>query len=309
MSIRPVKRLAVATPTVEGAGVKLRRAFGFGDTGAFDPFLLLDDFRNDRPEDYRRGFPWHPHRGIETITYVLSGTVEHADSLGNHGRLGAGDIQWMTAGSGIIHQEMPDGDADGRMHGFQLWANLPSSLKMTPPRYQDVTGGDIPEVIDDDGTRVRVVCGEFWGQRGPVDGIAAEPQYLDISIPPGRQRSLPVETTRHAFAYVFAGLGTFGDASEPRPVQTDTLDQDDADLMDVTRPTMAGDRSLVLFDRGDEIRVRAGEAGLRFLLVSGRPLEEPVAWYGPIVMNTAEQLQQAFAEFRAGTFLRHQRRE
>jgi len=212
MSIRAVKRQLIATPTVEGAGVKLRRVFGFEDTTDFDPFLLLDDFRNDRPQDYLKGFPWHPHRGIETITYVLSGTVEHGDSLGNRGLLDAGDVQWMTAGSGIIHQEMPQGDAQGRMHGFQLWANLPSSLKMTSPRYQDVKGGDIPEVIDDDGTRVRVVCGSFWGRRGPVDGIAAEPQYLDISIPPGRQRTLPIETTRHAFAYVFAGEGVFGDA-------------------------------------------------------------------------------------------------
>jgi quercetin 2,3-dioxygenase len=307
MSIRPVKRLATATPTVEGAGVKLRRVFGFEDTTDFDPFLLLDDFRNDRPQDYLKGFPWHPHRGIETITYVLSGTVEHGDSLGNRGLLGSGDVQWMTAGSGIIHQEMPQGDAEGRMHGFQLWANLPSSLKMTTPRYQDVKAADIPDVVDDDGTRVRVVCGEFWGRRGPVDGIAAEPQYLDISIPPGRRRTLPVETTRHAFAYIFAGSGTFGDASAPRAVQTDLMERPDLDLLDETHLTTVGNRSLVLFDRGDEIRVQAGEEGLRFLLVSGRPLEEPVAWYGPIVMNTAEELQQAFAEFRSGTFLRHGR--
>jgi len=290
---------------VEGAGVKLRRVFGFEDTTDFDPFLLLDDFRNDRPQDYLKGFPWHPHRGIETITYVLSGTVEHGDSLGNRGLLGAGDVQWMTAGSGIIHQEMPQGDAQGRMHGFQLWANLPSSLKMTSPRYQDVKGGDIPEVIDDDGTRVRVVCGSFWGRRGPVDGIAAEPQYLDISIPPGRQRTLPIETTRHAFAYVFAGEGVFGDASAPRAVQTDLLERPDLDLLDDTRLTTVGNRSLVLFDRGDEIRVQAGEQGVRFLLVSGRPIEEPVAWYGPIVMNTSDEIRQAFAEYRAGTFLRH----
>jgi redox-sensitive bicupin YhaK (pirin superfamily) len=288
---------------MEGAGVRLRRAFGFGETGPFDPFLLLDDFRNDRPEDYLKGFPWHPHRGIETITYVLSGTVNHADSLGNQGSLGAGDVQWMTAGRGIIHQEMPRGDPAGRMHGFQLWANLPSSLKMTAPRYQDVHAADIPDVIDDDGTRVQVVCGTFWGRTGPVDGIAADPQYLDISVPPGRQRRLPIETSRHAFAYVFAGSGTFGGASTPRPVRTDLLDAPDADLGDVTTPTMAGNRSLVLFDRGDEIVVRAGEEGLRFLLVSGTPLEEPVAWYGPIVMNTADELQQAFAELKAGTFL------
>src|SRR5258706_2769071 len=194
MSIRPVKRIVKSTPAIEGGGVKLHRAFGFGNTGDFDPFLLLDDFRNDRPEDYRAGFPWHPHRGIETITYVLSGTVEHGDSLGNRGALGAGDVQWMTAGSGIIHQEMPKGDPQGRMHGFQLLANLPGSLKMTSPRYQDVGSTDIPEVTDDDGTRARVICGSFWGVTGPVDGIASEPRYLDVWVPPGQRKSLPVES-------------------------------------------------------------------------------------------------------------------
>jgi redox-sensitive bicupin YhaK (pirin superfamily) len=289
-----------ASPTVEGAGVKLHRGFGFGETTDFDPFLLFDDFRNDRPADYLKGFPWHPHRGIETITYVLAGTVEHGDSLGNQGLLGAGDIQWMTAGSGIIHQEMPKGDAQGHMHGFQLWANLPSSLKMTAPRYQDVTARDIPSIVDDDGTHVRVVCGEFWGRRGPVDGVAAEPQYLDVLVPPNRRKTLPVEVTRHAFAYVFAGSGTFRDASVPRPVKTDhTGDVDNAVYND------ARDRSLVVFDRGDEVTVRAGDEGIRFLLVSGKPLEEPVAWYGPIVMNTEAELRQAFAEVRNGTFIKH----
>src|SRR5512135_2265258 len=211
MSIRPVKRLIKSKPTLEGAGVHLRRAFGFGNTSEFDPFLLLDDFRNERPEDYLAGFPWHPHRGIETITYVLAGTVEHGDSIGNRGAIAAGDVQWMTAGSGIIHQEMPKGDADVRMHGFQLWANLPASLKMTAPRYQDVAARDIPEVTDDDGTSVRVICGEFWGRRGPVEGVAADPRYLDVSIPPGRQKRLAVERARHVFAYVFAGQGAFRD--------------------------------------------------------------------------------------------------
>jgi quercetin 2,3-dioxygenase len=302
MSIRPVKRIAHATPTVEGAGVRLRRAFGFGDTEDFDPFLLLDDFRNDRPEDYLRGFPWHPHRGIETITYVLSGEVEHGDSLGNRGALGAGDVQWMTAGSGIIHQEMPKGDAAGRMHGFQLWANLPSSLKMTAPRYQDVRAKDIPTVTDDDGTEVRVLCGSFWGATGPVDGIAAEPSYLDVYVPPGRRKSLPVETSRHAFAYVFAGSGTFANASSPRAVRTDTVTPHGA-APPVTAAE-AGNRTLVVFDRGDEVTVQAGDEGMRFLLVSGKPLEEPVAWHGPIVMNTEAELRQAMAELRAGTFLR-----
>ena len=199
MSIRPVKRIVEATPTLEGAGVHLRRAFGFGDTDETDPFLLFDDFRNERPQDYLAGFPWHPHRGIETITYVLAGEVTHADSLGNVGTLGAGDVQWMTAGRGILHQEMPQGDANGRMHGFQLWANLPSSLKMTAPRYQDVAARHIPEIVDDDGTRVRVVCGSFWGQRGPVDGIAADPQYLDVSVPPNTRKVLPMDTRRRAF--------------------------------------------------------------------------------------------------------------
>jgi redox-sensitive bicupin YhaK (pirin superfamily) len=303
MSIRPVKRIVQSTPTMEGAGVKLNRAFGFGDTGEFDPFLLLDDFRNDRPEDYLAGFPWHPHRGIETITYVLAGTVDHGDSLGNAGTLGAGDVQWMTAGSGILHQEMPKGDARGRMHGFQLWANLPSSLKMTAPRYQDIPGKEIPEVVDDDGTRVRVICGDFWGKRGPVDGTAAEPRYLDIFVPPGRRKTLPVETTRHAFAYVFEGSGTFSGASQPFGVLTE---KETASGETLVRERV-GNRSLVLFDRGDEVTVEAGDAGIRFLLVSGKPIEEPVAWYGPIVMNTKAELQQAVTELRNGTFIKHER--
>jgi redox-sensitive bicupin YhaK (pirin superfamily) len=302
MSIRPVKRLIHAKPTIEGAGVKLQRAFGFGETTDFDPFLLFDDFRNDNPADYLAGFPWHPHRGIETITYVLAGSVDHGDSLGNTGTLGPGDVQWMTAGSGILHQEMPHGDTHGRMHGFQLWANLPSSLKMTNPRYQDVAAKDIPEIADDDGTRVRVVCGDFWGAKGPVEGVAADPRYLDISIPPNVQRTLPIETTRHAFAYIFAGSGTFRDASNPRAVKTEGVGPDGEAAGDV-----AGNRSLVLFDRGDEITVQAGEQGVRFLLVSGKPIAEPVAWYGPIVMNTQEELRQAFAEFRNGTFIKHAR--
>jgi redox-sensitive bicupin YhaK (pirin superfamily) len=285
---------------MEGAGVKLHRAFGFGNTSDFDPFLLFDDFRNERPHDYLAGFPWHPHRGIETITYVLAGTVEHGDSLGNKGRLGAGDVQWMTAGSGIIHQEMPRGDVDGRMHGFQLWANLPASMKMTAPRYQEVTSKDIPEIVDDDGTRVKVVVGSFWGKRGPVDGIAADPTYLDISVPPGRRKTLPVETTRHAFAYVFAGSGTFRDASAPQGVLTDTTGEiDEAPVLD-----LSGNRTLILFDRGDEVTVQAGPEGIRFLLVSGKPLGEPVAWHGPIVMNTRDEIRQAMEDLRNGTFIR-----
>jgi quercetin 2,3-dioxygenase len=300
MSIRPLKSITQSKPTIEGAGVKLRRAFGFGETSQFDPFLLLDDFRNDRPEDYRAGFPWHPHRGIETITYVLAGTVEHRDSLGNKGALGAGDVQWMTAGSGILHQEMPEGDTRGRMHGFQLWANLPSSLKMTAPRYQDVKGAEIPEVVDDDGTRVRVVCGEFWGKRGPIEGVAADPRYLDIWVPPGVRKVLPVEIERHAFAYVFEGSGSFRSSSEPFGVLTEKQ-VDGAETLVRER---TGNRSLVLFDSGDEVVVQAGEEGIRFLLVSGKPLKEPVAWYGPIVMNTQAELQQAVAELRDGSFIK-----
>jgi quercetin 2,3-dioxygenase len=298
MSIRPVKRVVQSKPTMEGAGVKLHRAFGFGDTGEFDPFLLFDDFRNDRPDDYRAGFPWHPHRGIETITYVLAGSVDHGDSLGNQGTLAAGDVQWMTAGSGILHQEMPQGDPQGRMHGFQLWANLPSSLKMTAPRYQDVAAAAIPEIVDDDGTIVRVVCGDFWGKRGPVDGIAAEPRYLDIFVPAGRRKTLPVETWRHAFAYVFEGSGTFRGASEPFGVLTEKGDDE------ILVREQTGNRSLVLFDTGDEVTVQAGEQGIRFLLISGKPLQEPVAWYGPIVMNTQTELRQALADLRDGTFIR-----
>jgi len=279
--------------------VHLRRAFGFGNTTEFDPFLLLDDFRNDVPEDYLAGFPWHPHRGIETVTYVLAGTVEHGDSMGNHGAIAAGDVQWMTAGSGIIHQEMPKGDPEGRMHGFQLWANLPSVLKMTAPRYQEVKAAEVPLVQDDDGTAVRIVCGSFWGKKGPVEGIAADPTYLDVSVPPRLRRTLPVETTRHAFAYVFFGDGKFCNASGPLAVPTEAVG-----WADTHPPTEATNRSLVLFDRGDEIEIQAGEDGVRFLLVSGKPLVEPVAWYGPIVMNTQAELRQAFEELERGTFLK-----
>lgn len=299
MSIRPIKKLMHSQPTMEGAGVHLRRAFGFGATGEFDPFLLLDDFRNDNPANYQAGFPWHPHRGIETITYVLAGSVDHGDSLGNSGTISAGDVQWMTAGNGIIHQEMPKGDSEGRMHGFQLWANLPADLKMTPPRYQEVETKDIPVVTDDDGTAVRIVCGHFWGTSGPVDGIAADPIYLDVSVPPNKTKTLPVETTRHAFAYVFAGAGKFRDASAPKPAATETVGEN------APPSRSAENHTLVVFDRGDEVIVEAGEEGVRFLLVSGKPLQEPVAWRGPIVMNTQEELAQAFSELREGAFLRH----
>jgi redox-sensitive bicupin YhaK (pirin superfamily) len=301
MSLRAVKQILETKPTIEGAGVKLQRAFGFGKTKEFDPFLLLDDFRNENPSDYLAGFPWHPHRGIETITYVLAGEVNHGDSLGNKGRMTAGDVQWMTAGSGILHQEMPKGDSNGRMHGFQLWANLPSQLKMTNPRYQDIPSAQIPEVTEDDGTKARIIVGEFWGKRGPVEGVAADPNYVDISVPPNKLRRIKVDVDRNAFAYVFAGTGTFRDASAPQAVLTESA-------VDPNAPAKydAKNHSLVLFDRGDEIVVQAGAEGIRFLLVSGKPIEEPVAWYGPIVMNTQAELQQAFQELQSGKFIKHQ---
>ncbi len=300
MSLRPTVETRRAQPTLEGAGVHLHRAFGFQDPSELDPFLLFDDFRNDVPEHYQRGFPWHPHRGIETITYVLEGTVDHGDSLGNVGSLGAGDVQWMTAGSGILHQEMPKGNAAGQMHGFQLWANLPSSLKMTAPRYQDVKGTDIPEVIDDDGTRVKVIVGEFWGRTGPVDGIAAEPQYLDIFVPAGVKKTFRIDTFRRAFAYVFHGAGVFADASQPAGV---LLEKEIAG-QEVNIRDLSGDRTLVRFGTGDEVTVQAGPEGIRFLLISGAPIREPVAWHGPIVMNTREEILQAVTELRNGTFIR-----
>jgi len=299
MSIRPVKRIIQAKPTLEGAGVHLRRAFGFDNPSEFDPFLLLDDFRNDDPELYMAGFPWHPHRGIETITYVLAGNVSHSDSLGNNGLLGAGDIQWMTAGRGIMHQEMPRGDERGRMHGFQLWANLPSSLKMTSPRYQDVPSKEIPLVTDDDGTQARIICGDFWGKKGPVDGIAADPRYLDVYVPPGKKKTLKVETYRQAFAYIFEGTGSFRNASAPQDTLREILHPNGVEQLE-----WSGNRSLILFDNGDEVTVQAGDHGIRFLLVSGKPLKEPVAWGGPIVMNTQQELQQAFSELRSGTFIK-----
>ena len=300
MSLRPTLETRRATPTMEGAGVRLHRAFGFQDPTELDPFLLFDDFRGDRPDDYMRGFPWHPHRGIETITYVLAGTVDHGDSLGNEGTLGAGDVQWMTAGSGILHQEMPKGNIVGQMHGFQLWANLPSSLKMTAPRYQDVKSKDIPLIIDDDGTKVKVIVGEFWGKRGPVDGIAADPQYLDISIPPGVTKTIKIDTYRRAFAYVFSGAGQFVDASKPQGVllEKEVMGEED-NIRD-----MSGNRTLIRFGTGDEIKVQAGPEGIRFLLISGAPLEEPVAWHGPIVMNTKDEIQQAIRDLRNGTFIK-----
>ena len=302
MTFRPVTQTTRALPTMEGAGVHLHRVFGFGDPSESDPFLLLDDFRNDIPKHYEKGFPWHPHRGIETITYVLEGEVAHGDSLGNVGTLGAGSVQWMTAGSGILHQEMPKGNAAGQMHGFQLWANLPSSLKMTAPRYQDIQGSDIPEIIDDDGTRVKIITGNFWGKAGPVDGIAAEPLYLDVSVPPNTRKTLPVDTRANAFAYVFAGQGRFTDAADPIGVRVEK----EVAGQEINIRDMTGNRTLVRFGNGDEVTVQAGPEGVRFLLVAGRPIQEPVAWHGPIVMNTQAELMQAMKDLRNGTFIKSQ---
>ena len=300
MSLRPAISTSSASPTLEGAGVHLHRAFGFSEPKTHDPFLLFDDFRNDTPDAHAGGFPWHPHRGIETITYVLSGSVEHSDSLGNSGTLGAGDIQWMTAGSGIMHQEMPSGNLNGQMHGFQLWANLPGSLKMTAPRYQDVPGKDIPQIIDDDGTQVKVITGAFWGHRGPVDGVAADPLYLDITVPANRRKVFKVDTYRNTFAYIFEGAGKFADASTPQGVLLEKeVRGEELNIRD-----MSGNRTLVQFGTGDEIVVQAGPEGIRFLLVAGTPIKEPVAWHGPIVMNTREELHQAFTDLRNNRFIK-----
>lgn len=300
MSVRPVKAQSLASPTMEGAGVHLHRVFGFGDTSQTDPFLMMDDFRNDDPAKYAAGFPWHPHRGIETITYVLAGSVEHADSLGNTGLLEPGSVQWMTAGSGILHQEMPQGDANGRMHGFQLWANLPASLKMSSPRYQDIAGSDITLLQEDDGSVIRVVVGSWQGKRGPVDGIAADPQYLDISMPPNTRKVIPIDAYRNAFAYVFEGSASFKDASVPVGIQVEKeLNGEELFLRD-----RSGNRTLVLFDTGDEVVVQTRDEAVRFLLISGKALREPVAWHGPIVMNTQQEIQQALSDLNDGSFIK-----
>ncbi len=282
---RKIQQASKSRPTLEGAGVHLKRAFGFGDTKLFDPFLLLDDFRGDDPQQYIKGFPWHPHRGIETITYMLRGEVEHGDSLGNKGVISSGDVQWMTAGSGILHQEMPKGDPDGRMYGFQLWANLPSTNKMMPPRYRDVKVNQIPLVLLGGGVQVRLICGQVGERRGPVQDVVIEPEYLDVSVPAGVTFTHPTQPGHTVFAYVIEGEGVFSDDST-----------DGSGLQSNT--------TLVVFGDGEQVQITAGEAGLRFLLVSGQPIREPVAWYGPIVMNTSAELQTAYEELRNGTFIR-----
>jgi quercetin 2,3-dioxygenase len=279
---REVRKIMRTTPTIEGAGVHLQRVFGFGQEESFDPFLLLDHFGSDNPDDYRLGFPWHPHRGMETITYILHGNVEHGDSLGNKGVIGSGDVQWMTAGSGIIHQEMPKGDSSGGMWGFQLWANLPRSHKMMKPRYQELKAAQIPEVVQSDGVRIKVVAGSVEGVKGPVRDIIIDPQYLDVAIPPRGSFGHPVKSGHTCFAYVFEGEGYFDEA----------------------RKSLVTAGHLLLYGDGERVAVKAGDSSLQFLLIAGRPIGEPVAWRGPIVMNTEEELRVAFAEYRAGTFIK-----
>ena len=279
---RNVQQLMKSRPTMEGAGVNLRRAFGFGNTSLTDPFLLLDDFRGEKPESYIKGFPWHPHRGIETITYVLRGTVAHGDSMGNSGVIGAGDVQWMNAGSGIIHQEMPTGDPDGRMYGFQLWANLPAAQKMVDPNYQGITDAQIPRIPLENGGEVRLICGTYRGVTGPVRDVAIQPQYMDVALPPDSTFTHQLPEDHTLLAYVFAGSGFFG--SDPA--------------------TEADNHSLLVFSPGEELTVTTRESMVRFLLISGKPLREPVAWYGPIVMNTQQELKTAFQELQDNTFIK-----
>jgi redox-sensitive bicupin YhaK (pirin superfamily) len=284
--VREIREIHRSRPTIEGAGVHLRRAFGFGQERSFDPFLMLDDFRGDDPRLYSAGFPWHPHRGIETITYLLEGRVAHSDSMGHEGLIGPGDVQWMTAGSGVIHQEMPHGDETGRMGGFQLWANLPATDKMIDARYCGIEAGSIPVARDQDAC-VRIICGSAAGATGPVSGVAIDPQYLDVEIDPAGSWIHETPLGHTVFAYLFEGDARFGTAREP----------------------LAADTGVVaLLTDGSEVRVEAGPAGARFLLVGGRPLGEPIAWGGPIVMNTREELEQAFAEYHDGTFVKHRPR-
>jgi len=296
---RKIRKVSRSKPTIEGAGVHLKRAFGFGEVRDFDPFLLLDDFRGDNPVDYIQGFPWHPHRGIETITYMLRGKVEHGDSLGNKGMISAGDVQWMTAGSGIIHQEMPKGDPDGRMYGFQLWANLPRSHKMMDPRYRDVTDAQIPEVTLADGVRVKIICGEAGGQRGPVQDIVIDPEFIDVSVPARTEFIHPTKPGYTVFAYVIEGKGCFCEQKDPFSYEVEG-----SNYFDLQREPLTGNGTLLVFEDGDQVKVTTEEDGIRFLLMSGKPLKEPVAWYGPIVMNTAEELRIAFEEYQNGTFVK-----
>ena len=300
--MRKIRKVLKSKPTIEGAGVHLHRVFGFSHVPMFDPFLLLDDFRSDYPENYIKGFPWHPHRGIETITYVIKGDVEHGDSMGNQGIISAGDIQWMTAGSGIIHQEMPKGDSSGRMYGFQLWANLPRSHKMMDPRYRDVKSGQVPEVLLENGARVRAICGQVVDRKGPVRDIITDPEYLDVTVPPGSEFIHPTKRGHTVFAYVIDGKGCF--CNEKKPF---SYEIEGTNYFDMQANPFIGNRSLVLFGDGDQVMVSTESDAVRFLLISGRPIGEPVAWYGPIVMNTQDELRIAFEEYNNGKFIKHKR--
>jgi quercetin 2,3-dioxygenase len=297
---RMIQTVLKSRPTIEGAGVHLERVFGFSEVPIFDPFLLLDDFRSDNPAHYLKGFPWHPHRGIETITYVLQGDVEHGASMGNKGVIAAGDVQWMTAGGGIIHQEMPKGDAAGRMYGFQLWANLPASHKMMEPRYREVKSSQIPEIILKNGTRIKVISGKVDGKQGPVQDIVTDPEYLDVTVPPNSQFIHPTKRDHTVLAYVIEGKGYFCEERDPF-----TYEIRGANYFDFGSDPAVDNRTLVLFGKGDQIMASTEDQAVRFLLVSGKPIGEPVAWYGPIVMNTREELRIAFEEYNNGTFIKH----
>ncbi len=298
---RKIRKVLKSKPTIEGAGVHLNRVFGYSQVPMFDPFLLLDDFRSDNREDYIRGFPWHPHRGIETITYVLDGDVEHGDSMGNKGIISSGDIQWMTAGSGIIHQEMPKGDKKGAMYGFQLWANLPKSHKMIDPRYQDVKSSQVPEVALKNGAKVKVICGMVDGRQGPVRDIVIDPEYLDVTIPARSEFTHQTKRGHTVFAYVIEGKGIFCNQKDPF-----AFDMEGVNYFDMERECLVHNGMLVLFGDGDQVTVSTEADNVRLLLISGRPINEPVAWYGPIVMNTEEELRIAFEEYRNGTFIKYQ---
>jgi redox-sensitive bicupin YhaK (pirin superfamily) len=290
---RSIRRVLKSKSVIEGAGVHLKRAFGHSEVPLFDPFLMLDDFRSDNPEHYLKGFPWHPHRGIETITYVLRGDVEHGDSMGNSGDITSGDVQWMTAGSGIIHQEMPQGDIEGRMEGFQLWANLPAAQKMMDPRYRDVRSVQIPKVRLDDGAEIRIISGQIGETRGAVGDIVIEPEYLDVMVPPGTHFTHPTKRGHNVFVYVIGGRGDFSGGKQTAPAREAPGD------------ALFGNETLILFEDGDSLAVGTEEEAVRFLLISGKPIGEPVAWRGPIVMNTQEELRVAFEEYEQGTFVKH----
>jgi quercetin 2,3-dioxygenase len=296
---RRIRKVMKSIPTIEGAGVHLKRAFGNNQVPLLDPFLLLDDFHSNDPTHYYKGFPWHPHRGIETITYMLDGTVEHGDSMGNKGVITPGDVQWMTAGSGIIHQEMPKGRSDGLMWGFQLWANLPASHKMMAPRYRDVKSGQIPEVELEKGVKVKVISGEVQSVKGPVRDIVTDPEYLDVTVPAGSTFTHPVKRGHTAFAYVTSGKGYFDESRNPYDFEVESIN-----YFDFKRDCLLAAENLVIFDDGDQVVISAAEEPLRFLFASGKPIGEPVAWYGPIVMNTREELKQAFEEYQNGTFIK-----